>query len=138
MIITDRFSGWIHIYSVSHSAISRSLIEHCRKLFTDYGTPEVFESDGGPQFIATEFEDFLKIWGIYHRKSSAYYPQSNGRAELGVKSAKKILRDNVGPDGTINNDEFARAILHDTEILQSKALVLALLSSCFAVISVIL
>lgn len=111
LIITDRFSGWIHIYGVSNSATSRSLIKHCRKLFTDYGTPEVFESDGGPQFIATDFEDFLKVWGVYHRKSSAHYPQSNGRAELGVKSAKKILRDTVGPGGTIDNDRFSRAIL---------------------------
>ena len=111
LIIVDRFSAWLHIYSCSQDGTSTSLIKHCRKLFTDYGTPEELMSDGGPQFIANDFDNFLKTWGVEHNKSSAYYPQSNGRAELGVKSAKKILRDNVGPNGSINNDKFSRAIL---------------------------
>ena len=30
-----------------------------------------------------------------HRLSSAYHPKSNGRAEVSVKSMKRLLRDNV-------------------------------------------
>ena len=43
--------------------------------------------------------------------SSAYNPQSNGRAELAVKSTKRLIEDNVGPDGELDTDKFLRAIL---------------------------
>ena len=53
----------------------------------------------------------MRDWGVQHRLSSVNYPQSNGRAELGVKAARRIIRDNTNPDGSINNDQAARAIL---------------------------
>ena len=43
--------------------------------------------------------------------SSAYFPQSNGRAEVAVKKAKRMLMDNVGPTGSLNNDGLMRALL---------------------------
>ena len=39
------------------------------------------------------------------------YPQSNGRAELGVKAAKRIIHNNVASDGSLNTDNAARALL---------------------------
>lgn len=68
-------------------------------------------SDGGPQFTSSEFTLFLKDWGIHHRLSSVDYPQSNGRAELGVKSAKRIILGNTNPDGSLDNNKAAQAIL---------------------------
>ena len=46
-----------------------------------------------------------------HRVSSAYYPHSNSRAELAEKSGKKLLRDNMGPTGTLDTDKFMRAVM---------------------------
>ena len=43
--------------------------------------------------------------------SPAEHPQSNGRAELGVKSAKRIIFDNVTPDGSLRSDTAAGDIL---------------------------
>ena len=82
----------------------------CRILFENYGAPE-FASDGGPQFTSAEFHNFLKDWGIHHRLSSAGYPQSNGRAELAVKAAKRIIRDNTSNNGSLDNNKAAGAIL---------------------------
>ena len=45
-----------------------------------------------------------------HRLLSAKYSQSNGRAELGVKSAKRIIFENVAPDDSLHSDTVARAI----------------------------
>ena len=43
--------------------------------------------------------------------SSAYFPQSNGRAELGVKTSKRLLRSNTGPTGCLDHDRVGRAML---------------------------
>ena len=56
-------------------------------------------------------KDFLSRWGVQHRVSSAYYPRANKRAEVGVKSAKRLVMDNLGPGGSLDTDKFARALL---------------------------
>ena len=62
-------------------------------------------SDGGPQFKAEAFKAFLRNWGVYHRKSSVDYAQeSNARAEVAVKSAKRIVSDNCNQNRSLNND----------------------------------
>ena len=38
-------------------------------------------SDNGPQFIAKDFKEFIKISGMTHVRTSPYYPQSNGKIE---------------------------------------------------------
>ena len=50
-------------------------------------------------------------WGVNHRKSSAYHPQSNGRAEVAVKSAKRLLRSNISPSGSLDSDKLLRGLL---------------------------
>jgi len=108
----DRFSGWISIFHFQpHQATSSKLITEFRSLFTNYGTPEEVSTDGGPQFTSTAFQDFLSAWGVHHRLSSAHYPQSNGRAELAVKTSKRIILNNINANGTLDNDNAARAIL---------------------------
>ena len=79
-------------------------------LFQAYGAPEEISTDGGPQSISTWFQGFLKDWCLRHCLSSAYYPQSNGWAELGVKTSKGIL-NNINPDRTIDNDQVACTLL---------------------------
>ena len=38
-------------------------------------------SDNGPQFVAREFKQFVRISGMDHVRTSPYYPQSNGKIE---------------------------------------------------------
>lgn len=49
----------------------------------------------------------MLAWGIDHRLSSVAYAQSNGRAEAGVKTAKRIIRDNISNNGSLDNDKIA-------------------------------
>jgi putative transposase len=45
-------------------------------------------SDNGPQFIARDFKEFIRICGMTHVKTSPYYPQSNGKMERWFKTLK--------------------------------------------------
>ena len=38
-------------------------------------------SDNGPQFIAKDFKEFIRLSGMTHVRTSPYYPQSNGKQE---------------------------------------------------------
>ena len=67
--------------------------------------------DGGPEFSAKVTKDFLKVWGIHHRMSSAYHLLSNGKAELAVKATKRLLMENVGSNDELNNDRIVQNLL---------------------------
>jgi transposase InsO family protein len=45
-------------------------------------------SDNGPQFIAKDFKEFIRIMGMTHVRTSPYYPQSNGKIERFHKTIK--------------------------------------------------
>ena len=76
-----------------------------------YGAPTELATDGGQPFPSHDIRQFLRNWGVKWRQSSAYYPQSNGRAELAVKMAKRILQNNTSSTGDLNTDNVARALL---------------------------
>ena len=50
-------------------------------------TPRII-SDNGPQFIARDFKEFIRISGMTHVRTSPHYPQSNGKLERWHKSLK--------------------------------------------------
>ena len=109
----DRLTGWLIRYHLSHGQANASrLISICRDIFQSYGDPEELSSDGGPPFkCPPPFTQFLRDLAVKHRLSSAAYPQSNGRSELAVKSAKRIISGNTGAQGSLDNDSLVRAIL---------------------------
>lgn len=45
-------------------------------------------SDNGPQFIAKDFKEFIRIAGMTHVRISPHYPQSNGKIERWHKTLK--------------------------------------------------
>ncbi len=45
-------------------------------------------TDNGPQFIARDFKEFVRLCGMTHVRTSPYYPQSNGKVERWHKSLK--------------------------------------------------
>ena len=114
LVVGDRLSGWVEVLSSTAGttlAGSAGLVRHLRSFFATFGVQEEISSDGGPEFIAKSTQDFLRLWGIRHRVSSVSFPQSNGRAEVAVKTAKRLLMSNTGPTGSLDHDRFLRAIL---------------------------
>ncbi len=46
-------------------------------------------SDNGPQYIARDFREFIRLGGMTHVRTSPYYPQSNGKIERFHGSLKR-------------------------------------------------
>ena len=112
LVIADRFSGWPTILECGSSIASAGkLIAQLRVFFGTFGVPEELATDGGVTFTAEETKQFLARYGIHHRISSVGYPHSNQRAELAVKSMKRLLRDNVTTGGSLDTDRLLRAIM---------------------------
>ena len=82
-----------------------------RRTFATFGIPDESATDGGPEFTAVITRQFLKDWGIHHRLSSVAFAHSNWRAEIGVKTVKRIISTNTDPQGNLNTDSLQRAIL---------------------------
>ena len=63
-----------------------TIVQRAREKFPD-AKPRII-SDNGPQFIAKDFKEFIRIAGMTHVKTSPYYPQSNGKIERWHKTLK--------------------------------------------------
>jgi transposase InsO family protein len=80
--ILDGFSRYIVHWEI-REAMKESdveiILQRAREKFPD-AKPRII-SDNGPQFIAKDFKEFIRIIGMTHVKTSPYYPQSNGKLE---------------------------------------------------------
>jgi putative transposase len=74
-------------------------------------TPRII-SDNGPQFIAKDFKEFIRICGMTHVRTSAYYPQSNGKIERWHKSLKGEC---IRPGTPLSLEDARRLIAHYVE-----------------------
>lgn len=63
-----------------------TIVQRARERFPE-ARPRII-SDNGPQFIAKDFKEFIRICGMTHVRTSPYYPQSNGKIERWHKSLK--------------------------------------------------
>ena len=62
------------------------IVQRAREKFPGV-TPRII-SDNGPQFMAKDFKEFIRICGMTHVRTSPYYPQSNGKLERWHRSVK--------------------------------------------------
>ncbi len=70
------------------------VLERAREAFPGE-TPRII-TDNGPQFIAKDFKEFIRMAGMTHVRTSPYYPQSNGKIERWHGSLKsECIRPNV-------------------------------------------
>ena len=64
-------------------------------IFTCFGTLTAIISDEGTHFVSKQFEEVLKKYGVKHKISIAYHPQTNGQVEVSNREIKQILEKMV-------------------------------------------
>lgn len=71
---------------------AKGVIPKLKKHMARFGIPEKVVSDNGQPFACKEFRDFEKAYQFKHVTSSPLYPQSNGKVENAVKTAKRLMK----------------------------------------------
>jgi putative transposase len=87
--VLDGASRYIVDWSLGESmreADVEILLQRAKERFPD-ARPRII-SDNGPQFIAKDFKEFIRISGMTHVRTAPYYPQSNGKMERWNQSIK--------------------------------------------------
>jgi putative transposase len=87
--ILDGFSRFIVHWEIREKMEEtdvQTIIQRARENFP--GEHPRLISDNGPQFIAKDFKEFIRITGMTHVRTSPYYPQSNGKIERWHKTLK--------------------------------------------------
>jgi transposase InsO family protein len=82
----SRFIVHWEIREKMEEADVETILQRAREAYPD-ARPRII-SDNGPQFIAKDFKEFIRIAGMTHVKTSPYYPQSNGKIERWHKTLK--------------------------------------------------
>ena len=62
------------------------ILERAKAKYPD-AKPRII-SDNGPQFVARDFKEFIRLSGMSHVRTSPFYPESNGKLERWHKSLK--------------------------------------------------
>ena len=104
--ILDGFSRYIVHWDIRESMTELDveiILQQAREKFPD-ACPRII-SDNGPQFIAKDFKEFIRISGMTHVRTSPYYPQSNGKLERFHKTYKSQC---IRPQTPLSLDDALR------------------------------
>jgi transposase InsO family protein len=106
--VLDGFSRFIVHWEIRQTMEEKeveTIIQRGREAFPG-ATPRII-SDNGPQFLAKDFKEFIRICGMTHVRTSPYYPQSNGKIERWHKTLKSEC---IRPQVPLSDDEARRLV----------------------------
>ena len=92
LVVIDRYTSFPFVSTFARAPTARQVKAAMLEIFALFGLPGKIRTDGGPQFAAAEFKDFCAELRIEHAISSAYYPESNGHAEVAVRVIKNMVK----------------------------------------------
>ena len=92
LVILDYHSRYPIVHVLNKDTTSDRIIEKLMSTFAIFGYPESVVTDNGPQFIAANFEEFLKSRNIDHRKVLPYHAAGNGEVERFNRTLGKFFK----------------------------------------------
>jgi hypothetical protein len=98
LVAVEYVSKWVEAIPCrnnDHKTVIRFLKEN---ILSRFGIPRAIISDGGKHFCNKPFESLMKKYGITHKVSTPYHPQTSGQVELANREIKQILEKTVNPN----------------------------------------
>ncbi|GJS19289.1 reverse transcriptase domain-containing protein [Tanacetum coccineum] len=75
---------------------ARVVCKFLKSLFARFGTPRAIISDRGTHFCNDQFAKVMAKYGVTHRLSTPYHPQTSGQVEVSNRGIKRILERTIG------------------------------------------
>ncbi|BBH06777.1 transposable element gene [Prunus dulcis] len=95
LVAVDYVSKWVEAAALPTND-AKVVVRFLRKnIFTRFGVPRAIISDGGTHFCNRQFNSLLAKYGITHKVSTPYHPQTSGQVEVSNRELKKILEKTV-------------------------------------------
>ena len=95
LLAVDYVSKWVEEIP-TRTNDSKVVAQFLRSnIFSRFGTPRALITDNGTHFCNKLIDKVLQKYGVRHRTSLAYHPQSNGQAEVSNREIKYILEKTV-------------------------------------------
>nr|GEZ94946.1 reverse transcriptase domain-containing protein [Tanacetum cinerariifolium] len=81
LVAVDYLSKWVEAKALPTND-ARVVVKFLKSLFSWFGTPKVIISDRGTHFCNDQFAKVMSKYGVTHRLSTAYHPQTSGQVEV--------------------------------------------------------
>jgi putative transposase len=106
--VLDGFSRYIVHWEIREKMEETDVETVVQRAWEKYpGQKPRIISDNGPQFIARDFKEFIRLLGMTHVRTSPYYPQSNGKLERWHGTVK---RECIRPAAPASLEEARRRV----------------------------
>ncbi|XP_071924099.1 uncharacterized protein [Coffea arabica] len=98
LLSVDYVSKWVEA-KATRTKDSKVVADFIRSnIFVRFGMPRAIVSDRGTHFCNKTIAALFRKYGVLHRVSTSYHPQTNGQAEVSNREIKSILEKMVRPD----------------------------------------
>ncbi|GKC48273.1 reverse transcriptase domain-containing protein [Tanacetum coccineum] len=94
LVAVDYLSKWVEAKALPTND-ARVVVKFLKSLFARFGTPRAIISDRGTHFCNDKFAKVMSKYGVTHRLSTAYHPQTSGQVEVSNRGLKRILERTV-------------------------------------------
>nr|GEW39509.1 reverse transcriptase domain-containing protein [Tanacetum cinerariifolium] len=105
----DYLSKWVEVKALPTND-ARVVVKFLKSLFFRFGTPKAIISDRGTHFCNDQFAKVMSKYGVTHRLSTAYQPQTSGQVEVSNRGLKRILERTVGENRALWSDKLEDAL----------------------------
>nr|GEV02498.1 reverse transcriptase domain-containing protein [Tanacetum cinerariifolium] len=95
LVAVDYLSKWVEAKALPTND-ARVVVKFWKSLFSWFGTPKAIISDRGTHFCNDQFVKVMSKYGVTHRLSTAYHPQTSSQVEVTNRGLKRILERTVG------------------------------------------
>ncbi|GJT70516.1 reverse transcriptase domain-containing protein, partial [Tanacetum coccineum] len=110
LVAVDYLSKWVEAKALPTND-ARVVVKFLKSLFSRFGAPrENFISDRGTHFCNDKFDKVMSKYGVTHRLSTAYHPQTSGQVEVTNRGLKRILERTVGENRASWSDKLDDAL----------------------------